>query len=787
MFWSSKNRGAASLVAFTCLLVAVSVIVSRSESSNFASSKKTIGYWQKVSVNPRPLAIPTKANGQEPTSDVDRHRNSTRASPKNRIASPPRSSASGDSAEAINAGQVAQASWSVPEFRQLPQLQDRANYQRNVHYPAATETISQQIGIAGDSDATQQFTALEGALSENHTDFNAGQFYQLNPPAPPAPEVHQSPQLQHNGYHQGVNHQGIEHHSASTETVPPPDPHMVAADASEQFTDQSNSFFLNMLEDSPSSNITANAVTPSDSQQVVEEDPSQFTTLEEILQRLDKQALSGESVSLLKQLRQFRIRDLSQIWSELNLHFSNSYHLPLMTAVQSGIDRNLTALNQRANVDLVQSTILQAESQFEPQLNLNVNNNNGSSALSPVGGAPAAIPGTDNDLNGLSFTSQLAVPNKLGGTLQLANSLASINDSLDSVTVAPTASFVQPLLRGAGRDVNLSGIRAAELNTLAAGKQAEETTFLVAAQIKVAYLDLFLAQENLRIFDWIVQVAEFQDRWITARKEAGAESSLNVRRGRTGLGNLKLQLEQATQQALLAERVLKELMLLPELNVGSPIKLELEDIRISKDAILPSLNSEQFTAMARQFRPELQRLNLQIQAFDQNLLAAENQIRPQVNLVGSLSGQLSSAESGAGVVEDEFHQVTLGINTNFPLRGNQAAKAAIRQIMAQRHQAVIVREQQDVAIVREVNDALDQLVFSWRRIQVAREIIENANLAYIGEILTVQRADLLLQATQTLADAFTNFNQAVRDYYVAEINLQLATGSVLNHKLQLFR
>ncbi len=740
MFKLGKNGSTASLVALVCtvILIAVYMAYSTLELSDVGAVEVQDADWQGESTSSRELrASPTVANG-----------------PENRIARHPHFSGEGNLAEAVNTGQVPHASPRVSVVHRLPPLSQNEFLMGNDHSSPSTETIAASHDLPLElAEVPQQITMLEDASTENRItrrshfsgNGNLAEAMEVPPDAHisrPVRVVRRLPPLPQNEHPRGNDHS-----AASTQA-------------------------------------TASSL---DSQKRMADARQQFTTLEDVLQKLDKLDLSNESVSLLKQLRQFRLRDLNQIWSELDLHFSNTFRLPLMTAVQSGIYRNLTAQNQRVNVDLVESTILQAESQFEPQLNLNLNNNNGSSALSPVGGAPAAVPGTDNDQNSLSFTSQLAVPNTLGGTLQLANSLIGINDSLESVSVSPMATYVQPLLRGAGRNVNLSGIRAAELNTLAAGRQAEETVFQVAAQIKVAYLDLFLAQENLRIFDWIVQVAEFQDRWISARKEAGAESSLNVRRGRTGLGNLKLQLEQATQQALLAERVLKELMLLPEVNVGSPIKLQLEDIQISKDAVLPPLDRQQFTALARQLRPELQRLNLQIEAFDQNLIAAQNQIRPQVDLVGSVAGQLSSAETGMGVIEDEFHQVSIGINTNFPLRGNQAARAAARQVLAQRRQFMIVREQQDIAIVREVNDSVDQLVFAWRRIQVAKEVIENAILAYIGEILTVQRADLLLQATQTLADAFTNFNQAVRDYYVAEISLQLATGSVLNHKLQLFR
>ena len=107
--------------------------------------------------------------------------------------------------------------------------------------------------------------------------------------------------------------------------------------------------------------------------------------------------------------------------------------------------------------------------------------------------------------------------------------------------------------------------------------------------------------------------------------------------------------------------------------------------------------------------------------------------------------------------------------------------------MLQRNSAMIERSKQLVVIEKEINDAADQLELTWQRLNFAREAVQSSQNAYQAELDLVNNglsrgADLLLQSTQAVANAMRNYNQAFRDYRLAELNLLVASGILLEQR-----
>ena len=145
--------------------------------------------------------------------------------------------------------------------------------------------------------------------------------------------------------------------------------------------------------------------------------------------------------------------------------------------------------------------------------------------------------------------------------MQVASELNFERSDPNVFFVAPSVRYTQPLLRGAGASSNLANVNAAELRTRAAELELQLRSIQLVSDVETAYLNLYLEHQNVRIVHWTIVEARRQLAWFESRAEAGLGGAADVFRSQNGLNDLELQLRQALENARLAERILKELIL----------------------------------------------------------------------------------------------------------------------------------------------------------------------------------------------------------------------------------
>lgn len=387
-----------------------------------------------------------------------------------------------------------------------------------------------------------------------------------------------------------------------------------------------------------------------------------------------------------------------------------------------------------------------------------------------------------------SLRPGIRVPLRTGGSAEIRTPMTrSKTDNRFSLlnpsyTTDLEFSLSHNLLRGAGRRANALALRVADYNRQRSESRAKLQIIQQLTQTDRAYWRLYAARQALDVRARQHEVAQRQLDRARRRFKAGAVAQVEVARAESGLADRVRDIVVAQNAVLLAERELKRLINIPGLGVQSPQHIvtvtDPEPLHYALDG--PRLADE-----AMDSRMELLDLELQIAQDEATEAVRRNQALPL------LSAQLTYRVNGLGAEfneairvasENNFEDWELGLNAELPL-GNEQRRAAIEQAVLTRLQRLASRDARRQAIRKEVLDAVDNIDSGWQRILAARQAValNERTLKSEESLFDNGRSTStdVLDADARLADARLRDIQAVVDYQIAQVDLALATGTLL--------
>lgn len=345
-------------------------------------------------------------------------------------------------------------------------------------------------------------------------------------------------------------------------------------------------------------------------------------------------------------------------------------------------------------------------------------------------------------------------------------------------------SLSQPLLRNAGRQVNVASIQIESYQEQIVQARTKLEVIRQVAAVDRAYWRLYAARKALDVALQQFDLAADQLRQAQSRYRAGAVPEVEVLRAQSGLA-LRLEGIITSENAVLInQRTLKQVINLPDLDLESPqlvtTATEPEPIDYRFDA--PELAQRAIGPLGRM---EMLELELQLAADAVNTDFARNQTLPLVTLdysyrIGGLSDRWREANDQ--LIDNDFETWTVGLSGQIPL-GNEAAKSRLQQAILTRLQRLSTKAARELAIRREVLDAVDQARSSWQRILAARQAVLAA-----GRTLEAERRQNavgnrtstdVLDAAARLAEAQLDEIRALTDYQISIVDLAFATGTLL--------
>lgn len=387
-----------------------------------------------------------------------------------------------------------------------------------------------------------------------------------------------------------------------------------------------------------------------------------------------------------------------------------------------------------------------------------------------------------------SVTPGIRVPLRTGGQAEIRTPLSRVetDNRFQPLNPAYTTdlefSLSHNLLRGAGRRANTLAIKVADINRQQSEARAKLEIITQLANVERGYWRLYATRQALDVRARQYDLATEQLARAQRRFRAGAVAEVEVARAESGLADRVRDIVVAQNNVLLAQRELKARMNMPGLEVGSP-----QHVVTLTDPVpvYYELDAEALADEAMEGRMELLDLELQVAADQAAEAVRRNDALPLLSAsalyrINGLGPEFDEAVELAG--ENQFEDWEIGLNAEIPL-GNTQRKAAIEQAVLTRLQRLASRSARRLAVRQQVLDAVDNIDSGWQQILAARQAVAlnertlraEESLFENGRSTTTD----VLDADARLADARLRDIQAIVDYQISQVDLAVATGTLL--------
>jgi len=392
-----------------------------------------------------------------------------------------------------------------------------------------------------------------------------------------------------------------------------------------------------------------------------------------------------------------------------------------------------------------------------------------------------------------SYETGIESPLHTGGSIILSVPFSDAEwGGIDSGGVAEAAasvSYVQSLLRGAGTRVNTNSIRIAQYHKHIVDAQTKLAAIRILANADTAYWRLFAAHRELEVRREQYKLAQGQLEHARGKVAAGAAARIEIVRAEAGLGSRLEELIIAETRLRSRERDLKLIMNRDDMPPHFPATL----VTATEPSPLGlDLDEDVMAAAAIANRMETVALELSLAIDEIDIELARNATLPSVTFDYSFAARSRSGTIGSAIedlADNSFPDHSIGLSAAIPI-GSEAAKARLYRARLEQLRNRLTRDQLQLMIRQEVQEAVNELGQNWRRILAAAQGVEAAYRDYRVEQsqfqLGFRTSTEVLYAAARLADAQLRKIWALVEYEIAQINLARATGTLLGYgKIQI--
>ncbi len=467
-------------------------------------------------------------------------------------------------------------------------------------------------------------------------------------------------------------------------------------------------------------------------------------------------------------------------------------YITLEEVINLALQNNLKISIEQYNPEIKKEDILKAESAFDSTLTNGLFHtfNESDSNTTPTGISSIEAGISRRVASGgsykLAFTTSVSqfngttaatVPDPETGQ-PVSREIALKNEYANSLQV----QYVQPILRNFGTDVNTTQIKIAGTSRDISVSQLRATVIDVLTRVKTAYWNLVNAVSDLEAKKQSLQLVYDLVKINEAQVNVGTLAPIEVLQAKAQAASREVDVTAAELAVLNAEDQLKRLL---NFSRDDPIWAAaiVPADRPTEEQYPISLQEAIETALAN--REELKQLQHSIRLQEYSLSFAENQLKPELNLIGKLgvSGKDESYGDALGELSGfKTFGVTVGANFSYPI-GNRTAKSGYNQARLQLEQQKLSSRDLEQLISVDVRVTLRSVDTAYnliRATRIARELSEeqlnaeqkkfNEGLSTNFQVLDYQ--DKLTQARTREALAITAYNKAL-------VDLDRATGMTL--------
>ncbi|HEY2411770.1 MAG TPA: TolC family protein [Pirellulaceae bacterium] len=299
---------------------------------------------------------------------------------------------------------------------------------------------------------------------------------------------------------------------------------------------------------------------------------------------------------------------------------------------------------------------------------------------------------------------------------------------------ATTMAFNQPLLRGAGIDVNSAPIQIAQITAEQSAWDFKKEVLLTCRYISDAYWELHAARVALKAVGEVLPLLEEAHDLQQKAFEAGRSIYADVAKAQSQLYTYRQQRAALLSRVMAAELRLRNLMGLPPADGWNLIPTTKPDILLGEIDTNLALDD----ALANQ--PDIVRQRLNIAIRQKQLLVAQNGLLPQLDFnalyrMNGIGDNLGSALNQ--MYTNAYADWQMGATFSVPL-GRRQAQANLRatELLFARERAMF--EQARFTTAQQLADVFRQIRLDYEQYQEASQRLKSADEWLSGTRLRYQ-------------------------------------------------
>ena len=302
-------------------------------------------------------------------------------------------------------------------------------------------------------------------------------------------------------------------------------------------------------------------------------------------------------------------------------------------------------------------------------------------------------------------------------------------------------AFNQPLLNGFGRDANERFIRVALNNTETSEEVFRQQVITTVVEVENAYWDLAAFQENVKVAEQSLAVAERLLNDNRLRVEIGSMPPLEVTSAEAEVAARTRDLTVAKTNLQFQEANLKDLLVKKNSPELDNVTIVLKDQMLAPaDKDLPNVKEALETAFKS--RPDLRQAQNNLQNQEMATRFTESSLKPSAAVFGLYAGSGLDGNEAAirGGAADSFQQAFYGdfpeygggFSLSIPIRNRVAQADNLRSQLEEKQLRLgLQRSHNQVAL--EVRKAMIGLIQGRAQLEAAREAARLAREIWMGE------------------------------------------------------
>ncbi len=360
------------------------------------------------------------------------------------------------------------------------------------------------------------------------------------------------------------------------------------------------------------------------------------------------------------------------------------------------------------------------------------------------------------------------------GTQQFENTAGGVRLSLS-----------QPLLRNFWIDAPRLNIRLNRKNLEISELTLRQQIIATVTAVELAYLELIAARETIAVSEIALQQAEQLLRENQKRVEVGVMAPLDEKEAQSQVAASRANLIAARNTYYVRMNQLKNLL---GDQFASWHDVELVPAEpLSAEPQTYSLQDSWSKGIT--LRPDLQQAKLDLERRQITLKYQQNQLFPQLDLVGTY-GQGGSgrefSDAFSVTADGQYPEYSFGAVLSIPLGGNRQMRSAVRATRAEIEQALLRLKKLEQDILVQISDSLAQARSSYQQVQATKEAADYALEALRAEEKKLESGKStsfqVLQLQRILTERRFAHIRARVDYNAALARLAQSEGSTLERR-----